>query len=135
MPIWIRTSLPSASGRMTCRALRAPLLAIVPSLTLAACGGEAPRPRPSPTPVLRSAPVPEDERGVIGGPRDDTAFDFEPAEDTAHEKALLLDGTAAIPDDLRDRLAPYLDARRTRLVGALPGRNSFLAITRMGRLG
>lgn len=116
------------------RTLRAPLLAIVPSLTLVACRGEAPRPRTSSTPLLRPAPVPEDERGVIGGPRDDTAFDFEPAEDAANEKELLLDGTGAIPDDLRDRLAPYLDARRTRLVGALPGRSSFLAITRMGRV-
>ncbi|HTE49407.1 MAG TPA: alpha/beta fold hydrolase [Kofleriaceae bacterium] len=105
------------------------LLALLP-----ACRGQRPRTRPSVAPTPRSAPAPEDERGVIGGPRDDTAFEFEPEPDDADESRLLLDGTPPVPDDVRDRLAPYLDARRTRMVGALPGRRSFLALTRLGRL-
>jgi dipeptidyl aminopeptidase/acylaminoacyl peptidase len=81
---------------------------------------------------LRPPPPREDEHGVPGGPRDDTAFEFEPEPDEP-EKPLFLDGAPAVPEDVRLRLDPYLDARRTRLAGALPGRRSFLALTRMGR--
>ncbi len=83
-------------------------------------------------PAPRPQPPRENARGVIGGPRDETAFEFEP-EPGAPETPLLLDGTPPVPDDIRDRLAPYLDTRRTRLAGALPRRRSFLALTRLGR--
>jgi WD40-like Beta Propeller Repeat len=96
------------------------------------CRGGTRRARPSAAPAPVSPPPRENDRGVIGGPRDETQFEFDPEPD-APEKPLLLDGTAQAPEDIRERLAPYLDSRRTRLAGALPRQRSFLAVTRLGR--
>ncbi len=111
---------------------RTALLALATIAWGAGCRGDARRARPSALPAPRPQPPRENSRGVIGGPRDETAFEFEP-EAGAPETPLLLDGTPPVPDDIRDRLAPYLDTRRTRLAGALPRRRSFLALTRLGR--
>jgi dipeptidyl aminopeptidase/acylaminoacyl peptidase len=109
-------------------------LAVVAVAAIAwpACRGDARRARPSALPAPRPQPPRENSRGVIGGPRDETAFEFEP-EPGKPETPLLLDGTPPVPEDIRAGLAPYLETRRTRLAGALPRRRSFLALTRLGR--
>jgi dipeptidyl aminopeptidase/acylaminoacyl peptidase len=105
--------------------------------TVIACGGGcrggAAHPRAAAVLPVRPEPPRENARGVIGGPRDETAFEFDP-EPGGSEKPLVLDGTPTVPEDVGERLAPYLDARRTRLAGALPGRAAFLALTRLGRV-
>jgi len=112
--------------------IRRVLLGIVVLCPLSGCRGDA-RPTGSSTAAAaRPQPPRENARGVIGGPRDETAFEFEPAPDDPGQP-VLLDGTGAVPDDIRQRLLPYLDSRRTRLAGALPGRRTFLALTRLGR--
>lgn len=60
------------------------------------------------------APAPlEDELGIVGGPVDQTAFVWEPEEDDA--PGLELDGVESTPKGVAERLAPYLNLRRTRL--------------------
>ena len=121
----------SGPGRPPPRWLALVALAVIASAS-AGCRRDARRARPSAMPAPRPQPPRENARGVIGGPRDETAFEFEP-EPGAPETPLVLDGTPPVPDDIRARLAPYLDTRRTRLAGALPRRRSFLALTRLGR--
>jgi dipeptidyl aminopeptidase/acylaminoacyl peptidase len=110
------------------RLARAPFLVW---LALSCRGDAVPGARPSAAPP--PPPARENASGIVDGPRDETAFEFEPEPDGAGQP-LLLDGTAPVPDEIRARLAPYLNTRRTRLVGALPGRRTFLALTRLGRL-
>lgn len=55
----------------------------------------------------------EDELGIAGGPVDQTAFVWEPERDDT--PALELDGVVQTPHELADKLAPYLELRRTRL--------------------
>jgi dipeptidyl aminopeptidase/acylaminoacyl peptidase len=113
---------------------RAALFFLTAIIALAApgCRGSARRARVSAAPAPVSPPPRENDRGVIGGPRDETKFEFDP-EPGAPERPLLLDGTAQAPEDVRERLTPYLQSRRTRLAGALPRQRSFLAVTRLGR--
>src|SRR5918994_6764506 len=83
-------------------------LAVVAVAAIAwpACRGDARRARPSALPAPRPQPPRENSRGVIGGPRDETAFEFEP-EPGKPETPLLLDGTPPVPEDIRAGLAPY----------------------------
>jgi dipeptidyl aminopeptidase/acylaminoacyl peptidase len=122
----------SLSTKHRLRHLLLLLLSVVVASAAIGCRGNARRARVSAAPRPVAPPPRENDRGVIGGPRDETKFEFDP-EPGEPEKPLLLDGTAQAPEDIRERLAPYLESRRTRLAGALPRQRSFLAVTRLGR--
>jgi len=128
-----------ARGLQLC--MVAPVLARLPLaftaltvlVTLSACRAPAATPPPAPTATLEPAPPPleEDEDGVIGGPRDASQFEFEPAlsDDTPPP---VLTGVPELSPAIQAALVPYLDARRVRLSHVASDGSRMLVLTREG---
>lgn len=101
----------------------------------AGCGGDRRPTRPQAElhkRRLRPPPPAENARGVIGGPTDDTAFEFEPKPATEADAPPELDGVPDIPPEISARLGPYLDARRTRIASVDTARGMIVVLTRLG---
>jgi hypothetical protein len=113
-------------------------LTLVISILLGACAGraavdEAPLPQAEPAPAPPHedlADLPENARGVIGGPIDDTAFVFEPEPEDPDDRPIVLDGVPDIPEALRRELAPYLESRRAQIAAVGPGGNPVYVLSR-----
>ncbi len=95
-------------------------------------------PEPPGPPALRAAPKPlrpvplfEDEAGVVGAPRDDTAFEFEAEVSADEDVDPVLDGVPAPATAVLRSLPPYLEARRARLAGMSPDGREMLVLTRL----
>lgn len=87
--------------------------------------GATANPRPEALPAV------ENPRGIVGGPLDETAFDFEPEVETESDRAPVLDGIPTIPDRIVDALEPYLSARQTRIAAVDANNSSLIVLTRL----
>ena len=96
---------------------------------LLTCGGRSPG-----SLQLPQAPALENPRGIIGGPQDETAFEFEPEPATLADEPPVLDGVPEIPEQILDGLKPYLAARQTRIALVESEPMSILVLTRMGEV-
>src|SRR5690606_17985007 len=96
---WVLVSLAVACACLACAG----------SSQCSTCG------RGSKAPAEEPAAPPENERGVIDGPVDETAFVYDIAPPARSDPAPELDGVPALPAALVERLAPYLQTRRGRL--------------------
>ncbi len=103
-------------------------LAILVSLAFAAACAGSGTTTPCASPCSGEAAAPSDEaplppenaKGVVGGPKNETAFDFEPEPPDPDDSPPILDGVPDIPDELAAELAPYLASRRAQLAGVGP---------------
>lgn len=114
------------------------------ALVLSACSGNKPAqlntPQPAPAPAVAEQPKPkpsvvraaprEDNRGVIGGPRDDTAFEWDVADvDDVVEPEL--ENVPPISRFVATHLAPYLETRRAKLATQAPAGRGIVVLTRL----
>lgn len=102
-----------------------------PAGSAAAAPSPAPAAAPAPAPVPAPSPALENALGLIGAPRDDTAFEYD-VEDHDDDPAPVLDGIPPVTRAVGRALAPYLDVRRARLAAVAPGGNGLIALTRLG---
>ena len=104
-------------------ALRARLV-LVPSLVLvAACGGATPQPSVGTAPVVAPAPVASPPLPVPPAAP-------EPTHVVLDNETLRLEGTPAVPAELRARLSQYLDVRRAALAAVNDDGTQLLITTR-----
>lgn len=109
------------------------LLALAVVLSPACRGDRHARPRSQTRiTIQRPAPPLENLRGVVAGPRDETAFEFELVPETDSDQAPVLDGVPEIDPRVVDSLGVYMAARRSR-IGAVQA--SPLALVVLSRLG
>lgn len=107
----------------------------IPRPTTAASSASAAPPTSSAASPLGSVPrlkptVRENARGVIGGPRDDTAFEYDVADvDDAVEP--VLEGIPPTSRFVASRLEPFLETRRAKLAALVPNAGGALVLTRL----
>lgn len=89
---------------------------------------EPPSARPLPPPLL------EDETGVAGAPRDETAFEFdvEEMEDFEVDVPPLLDGVPTLSRAATTGIGPFLQTRRASVAGLSNDGQSMLVLTNLG---
>ncbi|MCA9645640.1 MAG: PD40 domain-containing protein, partial [Myxococcales bacterium] len=119
LTLWIAVALAACSGNR-------PTQSRAPERKPTAAATEAPKPPP---PVVR-APPREDNRGVMGGPRDDTAFEWDVADvDDVVEPEL--ENIPPISRFVATQLAPYLETRRAKLATQGPAGHGIVVLTRL----
>ncbi len=104
--------------------------------SLGTCGGKVDQGQKyTSSPVIgRPAPALENARGIIGGPRDETAFEFEAVPVSESDTEPELDGIPNIPDAILTGLTPYLEARQTRIAAVDGATSSLIVLSRTGEV-
>lgn len=90
-------------------------------------------PPPAPPLVKLRAPAPlEGDDGIVGEPRDETAFEFEPEVAQDDDEPPQISGVSALSPTVLKTIDPYLYARRARLASVSSDGSKILILTRLG---
>ncbi len=102
-----------------------------PPPTAQAASASTPTPPPAASlGVRRGSTAREDARGVLGGPRDDTAFEYDVA-DIEDAVEPVLEGIPPTSRFVASRVQPFLETRRAKLATLVPNAGGVLVVTRL----
>ncbi len=103
-------------------------------LTLVVCGGRGRSSQPAANYEENLPPALEDARGIVGAPRDETAFEYEAEVATAADAPPVLDGIPEPPERISAALAPYLSGRQARVAAVGGGLSGLIVLTRISEV-